>query len=207
MEQRSARTYRRTAAPPPRLAADDTADPAERRGVAGLARGRRPERPGRRPGAAGDRSGGPAQAGPGVRLTGLGAGLMAVVCMLAAGCLDSILLSGSPAAYGVIFLLTCTASGLWVRPADLVTSPVGVPIAYAVGLVPVGDDAEGVRGRVMSVFTALSLHAGWLYAGTMLASLIVTCRWLALVSRRRLRQDRPPARLRRPSPRPRSPRC
>lgn len=225
MEHYSTRTPRRSYAPPPRPAADDTDVGRDRyRGGAGQG-ARAPEGAARRPRAGGATAVGPtvrrAVAGvrsPAPRLTGFGAGLLATVAMLGFGCLDALLFSASTTAYGVVFLLACTACGLWVRPVDLAAAPVGAPIAFASGLLPINDGTEGLAGQAMGVFTALSLNAGWLYAGTLLASLIVLVRKGALVSRRNQRQqwerrlsrgsrpDRPP-RPEPPSRPPRSPRC
>lgn len=141
---------------------------------------------------------------PTPRLTGLGTGLLASVAMLGFGCLDSLLFSGSPATYGVSFLLVCVGCGLWVRPAELFTAPVAAPIAFAIGAVPISDGTDGLGGLAVGVFTSLSLHASWLYAGTLLTALLVMVRRVALISRRRRRQSRQ-QRSPRPSPHPRSP--
>ncbi|KOG40385.1 membrane protein, partial [Streptomyces varsoviensis] len=129
---------------------------------------------------------------PGPRLTALGSGLLATLTMLLVGFLDALLLDGAPGVYGVFFVLTAAACALWVRPADLMIAPVGVPIAFAVGAIAISDDSGGTGGRIMSVVTALAVHAGWLYAGTVLAVLIVCVRRAALVSRqhRERRQGR-----------------
>jgi hypothetical protein len=167
---------------------------------------------------------------PTPRLTGFGAGLLATVAMLAFGCLDALLFAGSTTSYGVVFLLVSAACGLWVRPVDLAAAPVGAPIAFAFGLLPINEGTAGLAGQAMGVFTSLSLTAGWLYAGTLLASLIVLARKGALVSRQNQRQqwerqqsrgsrpDQPsrsglssrsglPSRSEQPSRPPRSPRC
>ncbi|WP_171163862.1 DUF6542 domain-containing protein [Streptomyces sp. I05A-00742] len=138
-----------------------------------------------------------------VRLTGLGSGLLAVLAMLTAGLLVARLAGGSPAAYGVLFVLCCVVCALGVRPAELVAAPVGAPIAFAVGAVPVTAVAGGPGARVMAMVSFLSLQAGWLYGGTLLCALIVLGRRVVLVRRRRL--ARVQAR-RRPSRPPRSPR-
>ncbi|MET7933713.1 DUF6542 domain-containing protein [Streptomyces sp. NPDC005322] len=215
MEYYSTRTPRRAAAPPPRPAADDTytgrgRSAGQSRGGAGAA-SRAPRAP-RAPGRRGDPAGAGGGAAslrtalrgrtlPSPRLTGLGAGLLTPLAMLGVGCVDGLLFSGSVTVYSVFFLLACLACGLWVRPADLLAGPVTVPLAYTVGLVPINDGARGFGGQAVGVFTALSLNAGWLYAGTLLTALIVLVRRAALVIQRR-RQTRP-----RPSRLPRSPRC
>jgi hypothetical protein len=216
-QQPSTRPPRRTAAPQPRPAADDAYDvpgpydaadaeradaryPSDSANSPRFPARVRPERPSRpvRPGS--DRP--PATLGsrpPVLRLTGLGTGLLATVAMLAAGCLDAVLLSGSPAAYGVVFLLVACAGGLRIRPAELVAAPVSMPLAFTVGVVPINDGEDGLSGQVVGVFTSLSLEAGWLYAGTLLTSLIVLVRRAVLVSRRRPgpsgKPPQPPSRL------------
>ncbi|MFI6687726.1 DUF6542 domain-containing protein [Streptomyces sp. NPDC050485] len=122
---------------------------------------------------------------PSPRLTGLGGGLFAAALMFALACLDSLLLDGSPAVYGMLFLAVSAVTALWVRPADLVTAPICVPIAFAVGIVPVSGGAGGFGGQAMGVITALALHAGWLYAGTLVAGVVATVRKVRLVGRRR----------------------
>lgn len=92
---------------------------------------------------------------------------------------------------------------------DLVTAPVVVPIAFAFGLLPVADDSGGgVGGHAMGLVTTLALQAGWLYAGTLVAGLIVTVRKVRLMSRRAAqrraqaaasRRDLPPGRPSRPA--------
>ncbi|MGK5638795.1 DUF6542 domain-containing protein [Streptomyces sp. URMC 126] len=141
-----------------------------------------------------------------VRLTGLGSGLLAVLAMLAAGVLVARLGAGSPAAYGVLFVFCCAVCALGVRPTELVAAPVSAPIAFAVGALPVTAvtaGSGGLAGRVMALVGFLSLQAGWLYGGTLLAALIALGRRVLLVRRRRL--ARAQAR-RRPSRPPRSPR-
>ncbi|MGW1071373.1 DUF6542 domain-containing protein [Streptomyces sp. NPDC002537] len=140
---------------------------------------------------------------PAARLTGLGSGLLTTLVLLAVGSLDS-LIGGSAVVYGVFFLLASAACALWVRPADLVTAPVTAPIAFAVGAVPLTGGPDTLLGHLMGLVTVLSLHAGWLYSGTLLAALIALVRRMLLVRRRR--QDRVRQR-RRPSRPPRSPRC
>ncbi|MCT9089586.1 hypothetical protein N4G70_11960 [Streptomyces sp. ASQP_92] len=122
---------------------------------------------------------------PSPRLTGLGGGLFAAALMVALGTLDWLLFDGSPVVYGVLFLPVCAVTALWVRAADLVTAPICVPIAFAVGIVPVAGGAGGFGGQAMAVVTALALHAGWLYAGTLVAGVIATVRKVRLMGRRR----------------------
>ncbi|MFB9393257.1 DUF6542 domain-containing protein [Streptomyces coeruleoprunus] len=121
---------------------------------------------------------------PNPRLTGLGAGLFASATMFLLGCLDWLLLDGSPLVYGLLFLPVSALTALWVRGADLVTAPISVPIAFAVGVVPIAGGEGGIGGRTMAVVTALAVHAGWLYGGTLVAGLITCVRKVRLMSRR-----------------------
>ncbi|GAA0391612.1 DUF6542 domain-containing protein [Streptomyces luteireticuli] len=139
-----------------------------------------------------------------LRLTGLGNGLLTTLAMLGAGELDALLAHGSPPLYGVLFVLCCAVCALSVRPAELVAAPVAVPIAFAVGALPVVGGAGGLAGRAMGLVSFLSLQAAWLYAGTLLAVLITFVRRIAVVRHRRLARAQ---QRRRPSRPPRSPRC
>ncbi|GAA3927634.1 hypothetical protein GCM10022244_40990 [Streptomyces gulbargensis] len=121
---------------------------------------------------------------PSPRLTGLGAGLFACAAMLVLGVLDWLLFDGSPLVYGLLFLPVSALTALWVRPADLVTAPIGVPIAFAVGVVPVSGGSGGIGGQAMAVVTALAVHAGWLYGGTLVAGLIASVRKVRDMGRR-----------------------
>lgn len=125
---------------------------------------------------------------PNPRLTGLGSGLFAAAVMLVLGGLDRLLFGGSPIVYGLLFLPVSALTALWVRPADLVTAPIAVPIAFAVGLVPIAGGASGFGSRIMAVVTALAVHAGWLYGGTLVAGVIATVRKVRLMARRRAAQ-------------------
>ncbi|MFI7384365.1 DUF6542 domain-containing protein [Streptomyces sp. NPDC049813] len=120
---------------------------------------------------------------PNPRLTGLGSGLFCTAAMLVLGFLDQLLLDGAAAVYGVLFVVVSGLTAGWVRKADLVTAPVALPIAFAVGALSIADGG-GLGARLMGVFTALALNAGWLYAGTLLAALIVAARRARLLLRR-----------------------
>ncbi|MFD9305593.1 DUF6542 domain-containing protein [Streptomyces sp. NPDC060048] len=123
---------------------------------------------------------------PRPRLTGLGGGLFACASMFLAGGVDWLLFDASLFAYGLLFLPVAAATALWVRPADLITAPVTAPIAFAAGVWPVSGGSGGFAGEVMGLVSALSLHAGWLYAGTLVAALIVIVRKAVLIGRRRV---------------------
>jgi hypothetical protein len=60
-----------------------------------------------------------------------------------------------------------------------------VPIAFAAGLLLVADSDGGVAGRLVGLATALATQAGWLYGGTLAASVIVLVRRVRWVRRRR----------------------
>nr|WP_053675298.1 DUF6542 domain-containing protein [Streptomyces sp. NRRL B-1140] len=135
----------------------------------------------------------PAAGGPpNPRLTGRGSGLFCTVVMFLLGLLCATLFAASLTAYGVLFLPVCALTALWVRPGDLMTAPVAVPIAFAVGLLPVADAEGGTGGTLMSLVTALATQAGWLYGGTLIAGLIVIVRRIRLLHRRRAAGVRPP---------------
>jgi hypothetical protein len=127
---------------------------------------------------------------PNPRLTGLGGGLFGAATMLALGALDWLLLDGSAVAYGLLFLPVSALTALWVREADLVTAPISVPIAFAVGIVPISGGSGGFGGQAMAVVTALAVHAGWLYGGTLIAGLITCVRKVRMMGRRQ-RRTRP----------------
>ncbi|MGW6897813.1 DUF6542 domain-containing protein [Streptomyces sp. NBC_01727] len=141
---------------------------------------------------------------PNPRLTGIGAGLFAAAVMFALACLDWLLFDGSAILYGVLFLPVSALTALWVRPADLVTAPISVPIAFAVGVIPIAGGTGGFGGQTMAVVTALAVHAGWLYGGTLIAGLIASVRKVRLMRqrRRRMRAATKTARPARPPRRP-----
>ncbi|MEG8276741.1 DUF6542 domain-containing protein [Streptomyces sp. AHA2] len=130
---------------------------------------------------------------PNPRLTGLGSGLFCAAVMFLLGALCSALFGASLTVYGVLFLPVCVLTALWVRPGDLMTAPIVVPIAFAVGLLPVADGDGGVGGRLMGLVTALATQAGWLYGGTLVAGVMVIVRRIRLVHRRRTAGARQPA--------------
>ncbi|PRH75684.1 hypothetical protein C6N75_29665, partial [Streptomyces solincola] len=80
-------------------------------------------------------------------------------------------------------------TALWVRSADLVTAPIGVPIAFVAGVLPISGGG-GFGGRTMAVVTALAVHAGWLYGGTLVAGVIASVRKVREMGRRRQRTAR-----------------
>lgn len=122
---------------------------------------------------------------PNPRLTGLGSGLFCSTTMFLLACLLWLLFGSSVVAYGVLFLPVSILTAFWVRPADLVTAPVAAPIAFAVGLVPISGGTGGFGAHFMGLITSLALHAGWLYAGTLAAGLIVLVRRIKLMGQRR----------------------
>ncbi|MGA5727580.1 DUF6542 domain-containing protein [Streptomyces seoulensis] len=124
---------------------------------------------------------------PNPRLTGLGGGLFCVAAMLLLGALDALLFGSSLIAYGVLFLPVCVLTALWVRPGDLLTAPVALPIAFGAGLFPVADGSAGFLGSLMGVFTGLATQAGWLYGGTLIAGVMVLVRRVRWVRARRRR--------------------
>ncbi|WP_122616030.1 DUF6542 domain-containing protein [Streptomyces sp. Tu 4128] len=131
---------------------------------------------------------------PNPRLTGLGSGLFCAAVMAVLGYLDALLLGASLTVYGVLFVPVCLLTAVWVRRGDLLTAPIVVPIAFAVGLVPVAERGDGgLGGRLMGIVTALATEAGWLYGGTLVAGSTVIVRRIRLVRRRRAAaRNRPP---------------
>jgi hypothetical protein len=126
---------------------------------------------------------------PNPRLTGIGAGLFAAAAMLVIAFLDELLLDGEPLVYGLLFLPVSALTALWVRTADLVTAPIAVPIAFAFGTVPIAGGSGGLGGHTMAVVTALAVHAGWLYGGTLIAGLITSVRKVRQMGRRQQARD------------------
>ncbi|WP_442818984.1 DUF6542 domain-containing protein [Streptomyces sp. NBC_01235] len=122
---------------------------------------------------------------PNPRLTGLGGGLFSVALMFGVGFLDQVLFGASPVVYGVLFLPVCLLTALWVRGADLLTAPVVVPIAFAVGLLPVTEGGDVFGERLMGLVTALATQVGWLYGGTLVAALTILTRGLRRAAARR----------------------
>lgn len=122
---------------------------------------------------------------PNPRLTGIGAGLFAALTMLVLACVDRLLFDSSELVYGLLFLPVSALTALWVRPADLVTAPISVPIAFAVGVFPISGGSEGLGGQIMGLVTALAVHAGWLYGGTLVAGLIASVRKVRQMRARR----------------------
>ncbi|MFJ9074205.1 DUF6542 domain-containing protein [Streptomyces sp. NPDC102278] len=123
---------------------------------------------------------------PRPRLTGLGGGLFACVAMAVVAGVVWLLFDASLFAYGLLFLPVAATTALWVRPADLITAPISAPIAFAVGVWPVSGGSGGFGGQLMGIVSALSLHAGWLYAGTVVAALIALVRKAVLIGKRRM---------------------
>ncbi|MFJ9178060.1 DUF6542 domain-containing protein [Streptomyces sp. NPDC102360] len=165
---------RRTAPLPPQAQGgqDGAAPSGESATVYRAARGG-PPTPGRRP-----------LRFPNPRLTGRGSGLFCIAAMLVFGFLDRLLFAGSPAVYGVLFLLVSGLTAVWVRGADLVTAPVVVPIAFAVGIVPISEGTGGFGPQVMGLATTLAMNAIWLYGGTLITGVLVTVRKVRLMARR-----------------------
>lgn len=122
---------------------------------------------------------------PNPRLTGIGAGLFAALTMFVLACVDRLLFDSSELVYGLLFLPVSALTALWVRPADLVTAPISVPIAFAVGVFPISGGSEGLGGQIMGLVTALAVHAGWLYGGTLIAGLIASVRKVRQMRARR----------------------
>lgn len=128
---------------------------------------------------------------PRPRLTGLGGGLFSTAAMVLVAGFCWLAFDSSLFVYGLLFLPVAAATALWVRPADLITAPITAPIAFAAGVWPVAGGSGGFGGHLMGLVSALSLHAGWLYGGTLVAALIAVVRKAVLIGRRRIPR-RPP---------------
>lgn len=122
---------------------------------------------------------------PNPRLTGLGGGVFCGAAMVILGCLDRLLFGASMTVYGLLFLLVSALTAVWMRQRDLVTAPVVVPIAFALGLPPIAEGDDGLAGRLVGLVTALATQAGWLYGGTLVAGAIATQRKVRLMNRHR----------------------
>ncbi|MCH6162343.1 DUF6542 domain-containing protein [Streptomyces marispadix] len=120
---------------------------------------------------------------PRARLTALGSGLLGVLLMVLTGAADDWLLGGSSTVYGGAFVVVSVACASWVRPTDLVAAPVAVPLAFTAGLFLISGGAghQSYMDRMTNLFPALAVNAFWLYAGTLVAVLIVTARKVALM--------------------------
>lgn len=161
-------------------------------------------------------------------LTGLGCWLLATVALLVVAFLDRLLLDSEQTPYGVFFVLVSVCASVWVRPYDLIAAPVALPIAFALGALPIERGPDGFGGTVMGIFTVLALDAPWLYAGTLICALVALFRKAMLIAQRRASRPvsplpsgpvgrgkghRPrevapqPDRHGRPSPHPQSPHC
>ncbi|WP_133912620.1 DUF6542 domain-containing protein [Streptomyces sp. NBC_00582] len=112
--------------------------------------------------------------------------------MFALGGVDEMLFGSSLTVYGVLFLPVCLLIALWVRPGDLLSAPVVVPIAFAVGLLPVTGGADGLGTRLMGLVAALATQAAWLYAGTLVAAMTVLVRGVRRATARRRDAGRGP---------------
>ncbi|MGW1618320.1 DUF6542 domain-containing protein [Streptomyces sp. NPDC002172] len=105
-----------------------------------------------------------------------------MAAMILLGFLDDLLFGASLTVYGVLSLPASALTALWVRGGDLLTAPVVIPIAFAVGLPTVADDGGGgFLGSAMGLVTALSTQAGWLYGGTLIAGAIVLVRRIRMI--------------------------
>jgi hypothetical protein len=106
--------------------------------------------------------------------------VVSTLAAVAGGTLDAMLFGEPGTLFGVVFVVTCLVTGLWVRPYDLAAAPISAPIAFTVALVLTADGGSGgISGRLMGTVTGLAVLTGWLYAGTLCAAAVVTLRKLA----------------------------
>lgn len=122
---------------------------------------------------------------PNPRLTGLGGGIFGAAVMFLLGCLDSLLFDGGPLMYGLLFLPVAALIALWVRPADLVTAPISVPISFAFGSLPIAGGTGGAAWphRRPDHDTRAESPAGCT-AGRSSAGVIATVRKIRMIRRR-----------------------
>ncbi|WP_157536322.1 DUF6542 domain-containing protein [Kitasatospora mediocidica] len=134
------------------------------------------------------RSGQQARSGRPARLTAIGTGVLTLAGTVAAAGVDQLLFDGLGVVFGLGFVAVCFQAAVRVRSADLLAAPISGPIAFALALLLLGPVASpGVVGQVVALATGLALRADWLFAGTGLAALIVTARFVA---QRRIRRGR-----------------
>ncbi|MCF2436080.1 hypothetical protein LV779_23705 [Streptomyces thinghirensis] len=94
-------------------------------------------------------------------MTGLGSGLFCAAVMLVLGFLDQLLFGASPDGVRRAVPAGVPAfTALWVRRGDLLTAPVVVPIAFAVGLVTVAESGKGWEGAADGTFVTRPGHGG-----------------------------------------------
>ncbi|MFD0394624.1 DUF6542 domain-containing protein [Streptomyces nogalater] len=106
--------------------------------------------------------------------------------MFLLGCLDQLLFGASPTVYGVLFLPVCALTALWVRGGDVLSAPVVLPIAFAVGLLPVAEGGGGCSAADGAGHRAR--HPGRVAVrGTLLAAAIVLVRRVRWVRGRQRR--------------------
>lgn len=85
--------------------------------------------------------------------------------MFVLACVDRLLFDSSELVYGLLFLPVSALTALWVRPADLVTAPISVPIAFAVGVFPISGGPRDSAGRSWASSPPSPCTCGWLYGG------------------------------------------
>ncbi|MFW5416351.1 hypothetical protein J0910_06985 [Nocardiopsis sp. CNT-189] len=144
------------------------------------ASGKRPQRPPKgRPARTGRAAA--AAGGAQIRLTGRGG----VLVIIAAGVLAALVAeaTGWSALNGYVFVASCVAAALLVRPGDLLSLTVSPPLAYfsaavlAESLLTLGSEGF-VRGLAIGMGTRLADVAPWLFLGTALVLLIAVFRGL-----------------------------
>ncbi|MHC3412811.1 DUF6542 domain-containing protein, partial [Streptomyces sp. DT17] len=74
----------------------------------------------------------------------------AAVSMFVFACLENLNYDGAHAQFGVLFLPVDALTALWVRPAELVSAAIIVPIAFALGVIPVAGGSGGFGGQTMA---------------------------------------------------------
>lgn len=122
------------------------------------------------------------------RLTAVGTGVAAVAGTLLVAGVDRTLFGGLGVLFGLGYLVLCFQLAVRVRYPDLPAAPIAGPIAFALALALLQPaTTSGLTGRVVSLASGLAVRAGWLFAGTGLAAVIVAARFVA---QRRIRRTR-----------------
>ncbi|WP_344625837.1 DUF6542 domain-containing protein [Kitasatospora arboriphila] len=118
----------------------------------------------------------------------MGTGVAAVAGTLLVAGVDRTLFGGLGVLFGLGYLVLCFQLAVRVRYPDLPAAPIAGPIAFALALALLQPaTTSGLTGRVVSLASGLAVRAGWLFAGTGLAAVIVAARFVA---QRRIRRTK-----------------
>lgn len=110
-----------------------------------------------------------------------------VVPSLVVSVLEGLLRGGPGVLFNLCFLAACVFAAVHVRHGDLPAAPIGAPIAFAVSLLCAGFGEGSPTRQLVALGTHLAEMALWLFAGTLLAGLVVSLRWFLTRRQRRKR--------------------